>query len=137
MEDKPDKLIVHGIPGLDGEYRCDLVGMNTIGDPECLTNREGYRVKELAGVRAAEILDEFARGDSGVQVALATVVLERHGRRVDVDALWDAPIESGVTFEIGKRSEGDDADPPAAAPPQDEPKSDKPETSKSGGDDSE
>jgi hypothetical protein len=118
-----DKLIVKGIPALNGEYECDVIEMLSLDQPESMTNREGHRIKQMSGVRAGEYEDALEAGDNDFMVALAAIVLTRRGKRFDESVLWDAPMGSGVTFEIGEREEeGEDPDPPSAAisetPPQ-------------------
>ena len=114
----PDTLIVKGIPGLDGEYPCNLTDMALEGLPESLTNREGHRVKVMSGVRAGELLEALNAGDNDVFLAFAAIILTRNGKRFDEGVLWDAPMGVGVTFDIAPRTEGeDDEDPrmPAAS----------------------
>ena len=122
-----DKLIISGLgKRLDGEYEIgDFLDLVTIGTPASLTNREAHRVKVMTGVRAGELMAALASGDSDVTVALAAVILERHGKRVDEDLLWDAPVDSGITFDLAERDtdeEDDDESPPAepAETPADE-----------------
>lgn len=107
-----DKLTVSGLSAhLDGEYEFDIADLLSIGGKGALTNRESHRIKQMAGVRAGELEDALRAGDTDVLVAIAAVVLARAGKTVDEDLLWDAPIMSGLRFEIG----GDDG-PPAEAP---------------------
>ncbi len=112
----PDKLIVTGIPGLDGEYQCNLTDMALEGFPESLTNREGHRVKVMAGVRAGELLEALNAGDNDVFLAFAAIILTRRGKRFDEAVLWDAPMGVGVSFDIASRDDGtDEVDPPLPA----------------------
>lgn len=112
----PDKLVVKGLgKRLDGEYECDLAGMLSLDSPQTLTNREGHKVKVMAGVTAAQIETSLRAGDNDVLVALASIILSRHGKIFEDDLLWDAPMGSGIDFEIGEREEEDDADPPEEA----------------------
>lgn len=110
----PDKLIAKGLgKRLDGEYECDIAGMLTLDDPSALTNREGHRIKVMAGITVGEIEDALVRGDTDALVALAAVVLTRHGKIYDEDILWDAPIGSALDFDISPRDEeGEDGSPP-------------------------
>lgn len=114
-----DKLIVKGIPPLDGEYEFDIAGMLSQGHPECLTNREGHRIKVMTGVRVGQLEEAFAAGDNDVLVAFAAVIFARAGKHFDEDILWDAPMGSGLDFVIAKRDEeGQVVDvPPVPAPP--------------------
>lgn len=111
----PDKLIVTGIPGLDGEYECSLTDMALEGFPGSLTNREGHRVKVMSGVRAGELLEALHAGDNDVFLAFAAIILTRKGKRFDESALWDAPMGVGVAFEIASR---DSEEPGEEDPPQ-------------------
>src|SRR5262245_15027266 len=97
-----DKLIISGIPQLDGAFEFDLVRLLSLGDSQSLTNRELHRVKTLTGIRGGEIGEAFAAGDTDVTIALAVVVLTRHGRRFDEDVLWDAPAGSAIKIELGE-----------------------------------
>lgn len=109
----PDKLIVKGLSkSLDGEYDCDIVGMMTLDHPEALTNREGHKIKVMSGVPAGQIEGALRSGDNDVLVALASVVLARHGKAFDEEQLWDAPMGSGLDFDIADREEDEDASPP-------------------------
>ncbi len=109
-----DKVIVKGIPGLDGEYECDIVGMLIQDHPETMSNREGHRVKVMSGVRAGEYDDALQAGDNDFFLALAAIVLTRRGKRFDEAVIWDAPMGSGVTLEIADREADGD---PLQAPP--------------------
>lgn len=117
--DYPDKLIVTGIPLLDGTYGCDIVGMLVEGHPQSMTNREGHRVKVMSGVRAGELWEAMEAGDNDVMIALAAVVLTRNGKRFDEALLWDAPMGSGISFEIAEREEEAETEgPPVQEPTQ-------------------
>lgn len=109
-----DKLIVKGLERYDGEYEFDLMALTTTGHPESLTNKELHRLKLMSGVRLGE-LDEalFDAYDNDVIVAIAAIILTRYGKQVDEEALWDAPVLSGIRLELGKRE--DVALPPAEA----------------------
>lgn len=114
--DYPDKLRVKGLgPKLDGEYPCNLTGMLLESTPHTLTNREGHRVKVMSGVRAGELWESMTAGDNDVLLALAAIVLTRAGKNFDDEQLWDAPMGSGLEFEVADRveEEADDEDPPA------------------------
>jgi hypothetical protein len=95
-----DKLIVKGLGGIDGEYEFDLAELVSLGEPGALTNREGHRIKTMAGVRVGELLEALQAGDNDVLIALAAIILARKGRRLDENLLWDAPIGAGVSFEL-------------------------------------
>jgi hypothetical protein len=115
-----DKLIVKGVSKqLDGEYGFDLTKLISPGDAEYLTYREWHKVKAISGVRAGELQDAFVSGDTDLNVALAVVVLERAGKRVDVDLIWDAPGTSEIRFVLGDRDGEEDGEslPPTSEPP--------------------
>lgn len=101
-----DKVVIEGIPGYSGEYEFDT--------SRVLTHGEMHIVKRIAGVRAGEVDDAIAAGDTDMVIALAVIALKRSGKQVVEDMLWDAPTGS-ITY-VG---EGDDADPPAEAPSSD------------------
>ena len=96
------KLRVQGVPPYDGEY--DL--------PTSYTNGELHRIKQICGVPAGKLMEATQEGDVGVLVALATVILERAGHQVNVQALWDA---TGDNFDIDTSEEADKDRPPAEA----------------------
>lgn len=109
----PDKVIISGLPPLDGEYEFDVVELLN-----SLTNRELHKIKVMSGVRAGELDEALEAGDSDLFLAIALIVLQRRGRRVDEDMLWDAPAGSGVTLDIADREF--DADPPPSRKSEDE-----------------
>lgn len=90
-------IVVEGIPPWDGRYEFE--------DWQ-LTNRECHRIKEICGTRAGELLEALDSNDRGAFVALAAVIMERHGQRFDVDELWDAKAGS-IRVDLGS-----DAGPP-------------------------
>jgi hypothetical protein len=113
----PDKLIVTGVgASVDGEYDCDIIGMLVPGNPETLTNAEGRRIKLMTGLRAGELEEALLSDDNDLTVAVAAVVLARHGKTVDEKKLWDAPMGAGLTFHVAKRKE-EDAGPPSQGSP--------------------
>lgn len=112
------KIILTGIPGLDGEYELD---MN-------FTYRDFRTIKQVAGVRANEVQDALAGGDTDLIVALAEIALRRAGKQHSVDELLDA--EAGaITLDADDMAEAD-AGPPAVSS-GDEPRSE-PESRTSG-----
>lgn len=86
------KIVIDGVDGLDGEYPIDL---------SYFTSRELHAIKKLTGLRVGELDDAMAAGDSDVLVAFAVLALQRNDKRVDEDALWDAPAGS-VTIVVGE-----------------------------------
>jgi hypothetical protein len=111
VTDKPDKLVLTGIrKGVDGEYPCDIVGMLTVGHPEMLTYREGHRLKNMTGIRAGEVDEALAKGDTDLVIGLAAIVLARDGKTVSDDLLWDAPMEAGIQLVLGEREAEEEPD---------------------------
>lgn len=106
-----DTLTIDGIDrAVDGTYEFDFIDL--IGN---LTNREIHRIKVMTGVRYGEMLDAFKAGDNDLNVAFAAILLQRRGKRVDDDVLWDAPAGSRIHLHIHDRDEepaGDDVSPP-------------------------
>src|SRR5574338_1279460 len=101
-----DKLIVNGVnPSIDGEHPCDILGMLTVGHPESMTNRELHRIKVMTGILAGDLMDAINNSDMDASVALAAVILSRHGKEFQEDWLWDAPMGAGLTFEIRQAKE--------------------------------
>jgi len=92
-------VIISGCAPWDGRYEF----------PDfALTNRELHRVKTLCGIRAGELIDALDANDTGAYVAFAAVVMERNGKAVEVDDLWDSAVGS-IRIELGGEA---DADPP-------------------------
>ena len=111
-----DKLVVSGVHGdIDGEHKCDILGMLTIGHSESLTNRELHRIKLMTGLLAPELFEGIQKGDMDASVGLASVILARNGKAFQEDWLWDAPMGAGLTFDI-KAQDEDDLPPPNDAP---------------------
>jgi hypothetical protein len=98
-----DKIVISGISGYDGEY--DL-------DATYFTNKELHTIKRLAGVRAGEIGAAFAAGDNDLLIALTVIALERAGKAVFEDALWNAKVGC-IEMVADTPVEEADADPPA------------------------
>lgn len=82
------------------------------------TNRDLHTIKQIAGVRPAEIQDAMASGDVDVFVALAVCALRKAGAtRPTLEELWDMPVDA-----IELVSPDDEQDPtPAAASPDTQP----------------
>jgi hypothetical protein len=102
-----DRFVIEGVPPYDGEYELDLGGE--------FTNRELHTLKTIAGVRAGELEEAADMGDNDLVVAFAVIALQRSGRfpKVNVDAIWDAPVGK-VTY-----IEDEEAEP--ESPPGQEP----------------
>lgn len=98
-----DKIKVSGVPPWDGDYDFD-------GN---LKNRELHRIKKITGIRAGELVDALAAGDTDVLVALAVVVLERNDKHVDPEDLWNAEVGS-IIYEA---EEDEPSSPPDESSP--------------------
>lgn len=97
------------MPPYDGEYPFDIEGF---------TNRELHRIKQLTGLRVGELQEAFEAGDNDVIVALAVIVLERSGRKVEDQVIWNA--EAGtirLEFEDQQTEAGEQDDPSIAPQP--------------------
>lgn len=94
------KIIITGIPGYNGEYDIDL---------SYLTNKDLHTVKRIAGVRAGEIQAALDAEDNDLAVAFTVIALERNGKAVHEQVLWDAKV--GCIELQGDKVE-DDAVPP-------------------------
>ena len=92
-------VVIEGVPPWDGRYEFQDFG---------LTNDELYRVKVVSrGIRAGELIDALDASDTAAYVGFAVAILERHGKAVNPDDFWNAPVGS-IGIELG----ADDADPP-------------------------
>ena len=99
--------VVEGVPPWDGSY--DI--------PDWFfTNRELYDIKKVSGgIRAGELLEALDANDTAAFVAVAVVVLARHGKVVDPDDLWDAKV-GAVSIVLGDEGDGDVEVPPSVPP---------------------
>lgn len=102
-----DKILIKGIDAYDGEWDFDS---------SYFTNRELHTIKRVAGVRAGELSDALAAGDTDMIVALAVVALQRHGKHVDEDLLWDGHAGSILYEGEPEDEEEGDALPPVTGP---------------------
>ena len=97
------KIVITGAPGLDGEYPLDLV----------FTHRDFRTIKQVAGVRANEVMDAINAGDLDIIVALAEVALRRAGKSHSIEDLWDS--EAGnISLDVTDTEE-DPENPPLLA----------------------
>lgn len=85
-------------------------------DAGSFTNRELHLIKKETGVRAGELEEAFQAGDSDLLVALAYIALQRAGRDVPIDVLWE--LEAGA-IDPDLSEEEADADPPQSRPDSD------------------
>lgn len=132
-----DSLTVKGLGACDGRYEFDLANLVSINGSEAFTMREQHRIKQQTGYRGLEIREAVGLFDSSMMVQLVAIVLERQGKTVNQERLWDAKFtySSGSyevdTAELAKRAvhmhvddrsdqttvvgdeEGEEDDPPA------------------------
>ena len=83
------KIIISGVPGLDGEYDLDMT----------FTHRDFRTVKQVAGARANEVMESLGAGDLDIIVAMAEIALQRSGRPHSIEQLWDAEAGS-ITLDV-------------------------------------
>jgi hypothetical protein len=102
-----DKFVVEGIAGFDGDYPCDIGSF---------TMRELQIIKRLAGVRAGELEEAFAAGDSDLILAIAVIAVRRNGKDWEqFEALaWETDI-GALTF-VGDEDEAVDPTTPTLTP---------------------
>jgi hypothetical protein len=93
-------------PHVDGSYEFDI---------GTFTNRELHTIKQVAGVRGGEMGEALGAGDNDIVVALALIVLARHGKDVPVDVLWDAELGK-ITLDASDLDEEVDERPPVSSP---------------------
>ncbi len=103
------KIIIERIPGYNGEYEIDL---------SYLTNKDLHTVKRIAGVRAGEIQAALDAEDNDLAVAFTVIALERNGKAVHEDVLWNAQLGC-ITLQGDEVEQEDDALPPASRPEDD------------------
>ena len=103
------KIVIDGIPPWDGSYEFEDFNF---------TNREFFRIKEISGIRAGELIEALEAGDTGAYVGVAAVVLTAQGKILqgDVDALWNGPVGS-ITLDLRDGV----ADPPTQTGSENEP----------------
>ncbi len=92
-------LVIDGVfPAWDGRYEFPDFS---------LSNGELYRIRQISGVRAAELIEALEANDTAAYVAFADVMLTRHGVTFELQYLWNAKVGS-LSLDMGE----DDADPP-------------------------
>lgn len=114
-----DKLTVAGVGHqFDGEYDCDIVAMLDLMSPDALTIREADLIKQQCGARAGEVAEAFLMGDMKCRMAIALIVLRRHGKDLSPETVLDKP-SGWMRFELGATEPQDeeiaDASPPLTA----------------------
>ena len=100
-------VVIEGIAPWDGRYEFEDF---------TFTNRELYRVKQVSGLRASELIDAIEANDTSAYVAVADVVLSRTDKKVPVDDLWNGPVGS-IMLDFGEVV----ADPPTRTASGNEP----------------
>lgn len=78
-------LVINGAPPWDGRYEFEDFAF---------TNMELYEIRQLSGLRAAELIDALDANDTAAYVGVAMVILKRHGHRLLAEDLWDAKVGS-------------------------------------------
>lgn len=81
-----DKFVVTGMPAFDGEYPIDIGSF---------TMRELQIIKRMSGVRAGELEEAFAAGDTDLILAIAVIAVRRSGR------LWESFERLAWESELG------------------------------------
>jgi hypothetical protein len=76
-----DKLTVKGVgKRVDGDYECDIRAMLIdVSSPDALLVSEAETIKKLCGATGFDIARGFVDDDWTVQMAVALIVLARHG----------------------------------------------------------
>ncbi len=122
-----DTLTITGVsPRFDGVYDCDIIGMiRDLGSAEALTGDEACYIQERSKVRGRELVDAFIAGDTRFLMALTAVVLQRHGKTIDIDVLMPKPLGSYV-FELAEVEDEETPHPTVEGEPS-------PTTSRNGG----
>jgi len=100
-----DKIVIEGIEAYDGEYDFDAT---------YFTNRELHTIKRLSGIRAGELDDALGAGDNDVIVAMTVIALQRNGKFIDEDLIWNAEAGRISYRPDPAQAEAADAIPPAS-----------------------
>lgn len=95
-------LRIEGVLGVSGEYPFDL-------DERPFTTGELHLLKEMSGVRAGELMEAMEAGDTDIMVALAMIVLQRHGKQVSQRLLWDSTMGQ-IMFDFQEEPEEEEED---------------------------
>lgn len=108
-----DRLTVKGVGRrVDGDYDCDLRALLVdVSSPDALLVSEAETIKRLSGAVGYGIGEAFANGDWIVRMAVASVVLARHGVDLTEQQARKATV-GAFTFELEPvQEEDEDADP--------------------------
>lgn len=89
-----DKFVVAGIAPFDGEYPIDIGSF---------TMRELQIIKRMSKVRAGELEEAFAAGDSDLILAIAVIAVRRNGKAWEAfeQLAWESEL-GAITFEGGE-----------------------------------
>ena len=99
-------VTIEGVFGADGDWPLDTT---------YFTNRELHEIKKMSGVRAGELSDALAAGDSDLIVCIASIALARNGRNVPVDVLWEAAAGMIRIEPVEDEEAADQAVPPPSS----------------------
>lgn len=102
----PKVIVKTGRP-FDGEYDLDLTHF---------TMRERAYIKEVAGVRPPEYAENWFGADPLTVIATVGVMLQRAGRRPDIDALLDANDDAITVDYSDLENDGGGDGPPSPSP---------------------
>jgi hypothetical protein len=102
----PGQIIIEGIAPYDGTYEFDF---------SYLTNREWYKVRQVADILPLDYWMALAKGDASLVVALISICFDRLDKGYDIEDFWNA--EAGKIRLIPEKEEAD-ASPPAQGPPE-------------------
>lgn len=104
-----DKFVVTKLGRFDGEYPIDVGSF---------TMREFQIIKRMSGVRAGELEDAFAAGDTDVILAIAVIAVRRSGGPWEAfeRAAWESEI-GAIEFVSEEEEPAADAVPLTLTPP--------------------
>ncbi len=98
------KITLKGIPGYDGVYEFRM---------EDVLHKDLHTIKQLTGVRAGELNEALAAGDHDLIVAFTQIALERAGKPIHPELLWEAKLGS---IEVEDVPEDDEENPTPVQP---------------------
>jgi hypothetical protein len=103
------KITIEGVGNVDGGYDLDLT---------YFTNRELNTIKKVADVRAGQLQEALTSGDNDVIVAFTLIALQRDGKNIDPELLWNAKA-GAITVENIEDEDGDASELAKLPPPKD------------------
>lgn len=116
------KVTITNMPGLDGEYPLELP----------LLARDYRTIKQIAGVRANEIVEAMQAGDVEVVVAFADVALTRANVPHHIEQLWNHVPGEQIVLDFSDLEEPDAGPPPSGAEPSESGRKNSPASAPSG-----